>query len=472
MAAAAPKPEKKSTASPKTPERVKHPQVFQSFQDKVWAILPAKLEEIVAVVEAHLAGQKIEWPEAAGGKSGNKAADEAYQMQDGVAVIPVYGVLDKRMNLFSAMSGGTSYELLGAQIKQALADPNVAALLLDVDSPGGSVDGVKTVADQILAARGGKPIVAFANGQATSAAFWIASAADLVMADDTAVVGSIGVVMTHFDRSGQDAQRGVKRTHIFSGRYKVAGSDAQPLSPDDQAYLQNISDTYYQLFLDGVASNRGQDSAAVHENMGDGRLFIGRQAKDAGLVDQIGTFDDALALAKSMSPGTGQGGMRMDRATLESQHPEIFAEVKALGAAEVTVEADKLGAEAREAGIKEERGRVVEIFEAAGGQGLLLQVLQDGSEPKAALKLFLANHDKVKNEGLAAMRGAAPPVVGTVAPMIETSTDPAVDAPIETRAKAEWDKDAKLQAEFDGKFELFLTYKRQEEAGNIKALGK
>ncbi len=450
---------------------IKHPQVFQSFQDKVWAILPAKLDEIVAVVEAHLDGKKIEWPEAAGGKGAPGAPEEAYQVQDGVAVLPVYGTLDKRMNLFSKMSGGTSYELLGAQIRKALADPKVSALLLDVDSPGGSVDGVKTVADQILAARGDKPIVAFANGQATSAAYWIASAADLVMADDTAVVGSIGVVMTHFDRSGADAQRGVKRTHIFSGRYKVAGSDAQPLSPDDQAYLQSLSDTYYQMFLEGVAQTRGQNPVAVHEGMGDGRLFIGQQAKDAGLVDKIGTFDDALALAKSMAPGTGQGGMKMDKATLESQHPEIFAEVKALGAAEVMAEADKVRAEAQEAGVKSERARIVEVFEAAGGQGLLLQVIQDGTGVKDAMKLFLTKHDQVKAESLAAMRTAAPPLVGTVVPVIETHTDaPRGNLPLEERAKAEWDKDAKLKEEFGGKFELYLTYQRQKEAGNIKGI--
>ncbi len=455
---------------------VGHPLVFHSFQDKVWAILPAKLDEIIALVEAHLDGKKIDWPEAAA-KGGPGAQNEAYQVQDGVAVIPVYGVLDKRMNLFSKMSGGTSYELLGSQIKQALADPAVTALLLDIDSPGGSVDGVKTVADQILVARGGKPIVAYANGQATSAAYWIASAADLVMADDTAVVGSIGVVMTHFDRSGQDAQRGIKRTHIFSGQYKVAGSDAQPLSPEDQAYLQNISDTYYQLFLEGVAQTRGQDSQMVHQDMGDGRLFIGQQARDAGLIDRIGTFDDALALAQSMVPVAGQGGVKMDRSTLESQHPELFAEVKALGMAEVSLaallakepeEAEKLRLE----GESRERARLVEIFEACGGQGLLMQVVQDGSEPKAALKLFLANHDKVKAEALVAMRGAAPPVVGTEKPVVETHTDPPREKPLEDRVKDEWDKDPKLSAEFGGKFENYLTYRRQEEAGNIKGLKK
>ena len=167
----------------------------------------------------------------------------------------------------------------------------------------------------------------------------------------------------------------------------------------------------------------------------------------------------------------------MDREKLESQHPELFAEVKALGAAEVTVAAmlarePEAAEQLRLEGESRERARVVEIFEAAGGQGVLLQVIQDGSECKVALKLFLVNHDRVKAEGLVAMRGAAPPVVGTEKPVVETHTDPVQDAPIETRAKAEWDKDSKLQAEFGGKFEAYLTYLRQEEAGNIKGVKK
>jgi signal peptide peptidase SppA len=376
------------------------------------------------------------------------------------------------MNMFSRMSGGTSYELLGAQLKQALADPKVQAILLDVDSPGGVADGVKTVADQILASRGEKPIVAFAHGQMCSAAYWIGASADRVMADDTAMVGSIGTLMTHTDRSAQDAQRGLKRTHIFAGRFKTAGSDAAPLSHEDQTYLQGIIDYLNQLFLAGVSQARSQALETVQQEMAEGRLFIGQQAKDAGLVDQIGTFDDALALARSMAPGTGQGGMRMDKATLESQHPELFAEVKALGLAEGAAEAEKMRIEAQQAGVQEERARVVEIFEAAGGQGLMLQVLKNGTGVKDTLKLMVANHEQMKAESRAAMHGAAPPVVGTEQPKVETHTDPAREAPLEERAKAEWDKDAKLQAEFGSKFENYLTYKRQEEAGNIKGIKK
>lgn len=454
-------------------EAIEHPLVYASFQDQAWMILPAKLEEIVALVEAHLEGKQIAWPEVANGKSGLRA-DETYQIQEGVAIIPVFGSLLKRANMFSRMSGGTSYELLGAQIKQALADPKVTAILLDVDSPGGVADGVKTVADQILAARGQKPIVAFAHGQMCSAAFWIGASADQVMADDTAMVGSIGTLMTHTDRSAQDAQQGIKRTHIFAGRYKVAGSDAQPLTAEDQTYLQGIIDYLNQLFLAGVSQGRGKDLATVQKEMAEGRIFIGQQAQDAGLVDQIGNLNDALDLARAKGEAMPKN---MTKATLLAGNPELFQEILAEGAAGVTLAAllekqpeaaAELRKEGQEAGAQAERARVVEILEAAGGQGLMLQVLKNGTGVKDTLKLMVANHEQMKAETLKAMYGAAPPVLGTEAPRIETQEGADRVQPIETRAKAEWDKDPKLQAEFEGKFEKYLIYQRHKEAGDIK----
>lgn len=439
-----------------------YPLAFGAMQDKVWGLHRAKLQEITALVERLLAGEKLEWPEAAQGKGAGGEAPP-YQMQGGVAVIPVMGVLDKRLNLFSKFSGGSSYEMVGAAVRAALADPNVKALLLDIDSPGGSVDGVKTVADQIFAARERKPIVAFGNGMMASAAYWLGSAASRVVADDTAIVGSIGVALTHFDRSAQDVQRGVKRTEIYAGQYKRIASDSKPLSPEGQDYLQGMVDTYYNLFLEAVARNRGQDSGQVHQEMADGRDFIGKQALQAGLVDQIGTFDDALALAQKMAPGGPGGKINMDRKTLESQHPELFAEIKALGAAEGQEAAKQAGFKL---GVETERTRTVKILGKAGLRGLTLETVQDGSSYEAALEKFIDHQDQVRAEALATLAAAAPPVVGTQ-PQIETRKDPPVDAPIETVARAEWDKDAELRKGFVGGFEAYLAFRRAESKGLV-----
>ncbi len=286
---------------------------LNSFNGRVWAISAAKLGEINLVIESLLDGKRLEFLEAARGPSGSRGADPPYEMMPGgVALIPVYGTLGKRMNMFTNFSGGTSYDLLGQQLQKALADPQVKAILLDIDSPGGTVDGVKTLADQIYQGRQQKPIMAHSDGQMASAAYWLGSAADPVMASDTALVGSIGVAGTHFDRSGADAQKGVKRTIITSGKYKRLANDAEPLSPEGQDYLQQMSDTYYQIFLDSVAKQRGLNAATVHAQMGDGRDFIGKQARAAGLVDRIGTRDEALTLARTLAQGGKKpSGQRM-----------------------------------------------------------------------------------------------------------------------------------------------------------------
>lgn len=309
-----------------------YPMVFDSLQDKVWAIHPGKLQEITLLVESFIAGERPEFAEAARGRGGQGVDDPPYEMMGNVARIPVYGTLGKRMNLFSNMSGGASYERIGQQLQAALADPNVQAVLLDIDSPGGTVDGVQTLADQILAAQDQKPIVAHSDGQMASAAYWLGSAASKVMASTTALVGSIGVAGTHFDRSAQDAANGVKRTIISSGKYKRIANDAEPLSPEGQDYLQQVSDTYYQLFLDAVGKNRGLPPAAVHVQMADGRDFVGRQALEAGLVDSIGSRDDALAAAQKMGKERVMSGL--NKKVLEDEHPELYAEVKAVGMAE------------------------------------------------------------------------------------------------------------------------------------------
>jgi signal peptide peptidase SppA len=270
------------------------------IQDKPWAIHPAKLDEIQTFIDSRLTDKTPDFfiEGRAPGKSGLRAGD-VYEIQDGVAVIPVYGVLEKRANLVSDFSGGTSTQLLKRNLEAALRDDQVQTILLDVDSPGGSVDGTKAVADFILENRWKKPMLAFANGMAASAAYWIASAAGEVMAEDTALVGSIGVALTHFDRSGRDAQQGIRRTQIFSGRYKRIASDEKPLTEEGQAYLQGIVDSYYEIFVEAIARNRAVSFQRAL-SMADGKEFIGRQALEAGLVDSIGNFDQALARAKEM----------------------------------------------------------------------------------------------------------------------------------------------------------------------------
>ncbi len=276
-----------------------------------WALLPSKMDEIQAVIDARLAGLQVDLEGVYEAQRGRRPSDgfrEPYRVVDGVAVLPLYGVLAKRANMLTDISGGTSLEIALRDLKAALNDPEVTAVVLDIDSPGGAVDGVHEFSEFILTRRrasgGPKPIVAFANELMASAAYWIGSAADRIVATPTTQVGSIGVRMVHVDRSGRDEKVGIKRTEIFSGRYKTAGTDTRPLDEESREYLQSRVDRFHSLFVEAVARNRGVPKRKALA-WADGRLLIGEEARTAGLIDMIGNLDTALAEAGALATGRG-----------------------------------------------------------------------------------------------------------------------------------------------------------------------
>lgn len=271
-----------------------------------WAIMPDKLAEITEIYATHLRGEKIDL-KAIEAQLGRPLDNEQppYQIIDGVALIGVQGVISKRMNMFSRISGGASTQLIGNDLRAALDDPRVHAIILDVDSPGGTVDGTQTLADTVFAARDVKPIVTWADGTMASGAYWIGSAAsEAYISSDTTIVGSIGVVTQHVDVSRAEERHGVKTTEITAGKYKRIASEYAPLSEEGRAYLQAMIDQLYTVFVDGVARNRDTDADTVLKDMADGRLFVGRAAVTAGLVDGVSTLDDLIAdLVTGRKPG-------------------------------------------------------------------------------------------------------------------------------------------------------------------------
>lgn len=258
-----------------------------------WAIVPEKLYEIQEIYSTHLRGEKID---IAGieAKIGKPAAEDEkpYDVVNQVAIVPIHGVIAKRMNLFTRISGGVSTELAGKAFDQALDDPEVAGILLDIDSPGGVIDGVQELADKVYAGRDTKPVVAYSDGMMASAAYWIGSAADLVyISGGTVMMGSIGVVATHVDYSQYEKKLGIKTTEIYAGKYKRIVSQYKPLSKEGRQDLQDTVDYLYTVFVDEIAKNRGRSAETVLEDMADGKIFIGKQSIDAGLVDGVSTRD-------------------------------------------------------------------------------------------------------------------------------------------------------------------------------------
>lgn len=234
------------------------------------------------------------------------------------AVITVDGSLVNRGAWIGASSGLTSYEGLTAQIEDAAADREVAGILLDINSPGGEATGMFALAATIRAARGSKPVVAFVNDVAASAAYGIASAADEIVVSPTSIVGSIGVVMLHLDRSKELADKGIKPTLIHSGANKVDGNPFAALSDDVRASLQADADTFYDRFLETVEAGRGQRTTAQRARQTEARTFIGQAAIDAGLADRMATFAEAVAMAGG---GSASGSSRSAPGAIRQESP-------------------------------------------------------------------------------------------------------------------------------------------------------
>jgi ClpP class serine protease len=160
----------------------------------VWAMEEQALEVLLAIA----AREHDVTPEALEAYAAKSLANsQRGRVRDGVAVLDANGALFRRANIFTAMSGATSYEILRADLQAALDDPAVKAIMLNIDSPGGEVSGTDELAQAIFDARGTKPIVAYVGGTGASAAYWLASAADKVVVSPTAVLGSIGVQVAY-----------------------------------------------------------------------------------------------------------------------------------------------------------------------------------------------------------------------------------------------------------------------------------
>lgn len=228
------------------------------------------------------------------------SAEDLYTVENDVAVISITGPLTKRSTFWSRLFGGSSYEDIENAMNFALADDSVGAIVFRIDSPGGVVNGVEMLSDKIFAARSEKPIVAFADGLTASAAYWIGSAADLIVGTKTSEVGSIGVLMTHVDFSQWERSIGIKTTYLSAGTFKTLGNDSEPLSERARQVFQAELDKIYGVFVDTIARNRATTAEDVRERMADGRVFIGDDAVKVGLVDEIGSIESAIATARSM----------------------------------------------------------------------------------------------------------------------------------------------------------------------------
>ena len=300
--------------------------VLQAFMETPWAILPSKLAMLEEIVARHVAGEKLSAEEVQARING--AVPPQNTQVNSVAVMRVFGTIAPRTNMLTNMSGGTTAEALGKQFTDMVNDPQVSAIVLDVNSPGGQVGGIEELSKKIFDARGTKPIVAVANHLMASAAYWIGTAADEIVVTPSGEVGSIGVFAAHQDISAQLEKEGIKVSLIKAGKYKAEANPYEPLSEEARAAIQeNVSDIYGS-FVDAVARNRGVKPAAVRTGFGEGRVVSAKQAIELGMADRIGTLDEVInqLLNNSTMPATAQANQIVNQPQADMPREEVEVE--------------------------------------------------------------------------------------------------------------------------------------------------
>ena len=344
-----------------------------------------------------------------------------------VAVIPIHGTLVRRTSGIEAESGLASYTGIAAQLDAALASPEIAAILLDIDSPGGESGGVFDLADRIRAASEVKPVWAVANDMAFSAAYALASAATRVFVARTGGVGSIGVIAMHVDQSVKDAHDGVRYTAVFAGERKNDLNPHEPISNEAHAVLRAEVDRIYDLFVETVARHRGLDADAVRAT--EAGLFFGPDAVATGLADAVGSLDDALTqLTQSLSPLPTQVATASQAGFLRNHQMESSMNDRTDPAASDRPLADPAGSPPQPSAASTATATALSVADAveiaqtctlAGRTDLIAGFLEAQSSPS-----------QVRSQLLAAQAEASPEITSRIAPDAArpVASNPLIDA--------------------------------------------
>lgn len=253
------------------------------------------------------------------------------QLRDGVAIIRITGPIFRHAGLMTELSGATALADVAMDLGLARNDSRVRAVMLAIDSPGGEATGIGEAADAIRAIAAEKPVAVHVEGLCASAAYWLASAAGEITAAPEAFVGSIGVIMRLMDTRDRDARGGV-RTHEFVSS-QTPGKRPDPATDDGRRSIQRVVDSLAAEFVATAAHYRGLTEEALLAATHGGGIVIGREAKDAGLVDRLGGFEEALARLAggdvplaSIKPSPGPRRTGKDPVTMTNPNPAPLAD--------------------------------------------------------------------------------------------------------------------------------------------------
>lgn len=306
--------------------------VFRLVSEAAWAIKPEVLLVIKDVLTYRMAGHRLEaWEidERIGAGSPEREAARrgaAPARRGAVALLSLYGMIAPRASMVSNVSGpsGTGLDAFTRQLEDALDSPDVASIVVDVNSPGGMVDMVPETAARIREARDRKPIYGVANTDAGSAAYWLLSQMSEVAQTPSGMVGSIGVYSMHQDMSGALELQGLRNTLVSAGKYKVEGNPFESLGEEARQNIQAMVDGYYDWFVDDVAKGRGVKTSVVRSGYGEGRMLMSKQALAEGMVDRIDTLEGVVRRAlNGGGRSRGAAASSAEGVTVPTDHAEI-----------------------------------------------------------------------------------------------------------------------------------------------------
>ena len=398
---------------------------------KHWAIEPDALQTITASLKDHSAGLSLfeERP-----LSNTRTAT----IRDGIAVIPITGVITPRHDLFTIIVGGTALDRLAKDFCAASDDPNVSAILLDIDSPGGVALGPAEMAEIICKCK--KPVWAYAGRNCCSSAYWLASAADKILCHKSALLGSIGVVATMPVQETADRD-GYKHIEIVSSNAKNKRPD--PRTAEGMDTIRAELDALESQFIGAIATYRNLSESDVKSDFGQGGVLIGNKAVKVGMADGLSSYEDAI---KELSTLTKGKIMEKEKAIT----PEQIAAYRAEGA-------------------NAERERLLSLDEVmvAGHEDLLAAAKADPTMTAEKLALEIVKSEKAKGNGYIASLKNAEAAMPKVEPSAPAASVPTSATP-EERAENEWNTKAELRAEFNGDKEAFIAFAVAQENGQIK----
>jgi capsid assembly protease len=284
----------------------------KALNGKLWFVHEQKFNEMLAFLEIKLSGgsssaETISAIRAANELAATRASNVTASSGKGVAVLPVYGLIMHRPSMDLSGPGGASTLQVSRALRQAVDDPNVSTIVFDMDTPGGSVEGVDELAAEIFEARKKKKIIAISDCLCASAGYYLASQASELVVSPSSMTGSIGVYCMHEDDSEMLSKLGVKITYIKYGENKTEGNSTEPLTDSALAHLQEMVDEAGVMFEKAVARGRRVSVDEVHKKFGQGRLWTAKRAVNLGLADRVGTLDEILAgLGVGSVSGAGQ----------------------------------------------------------------------------------------------------------------------------------------------------------------------